>query len=232
VLCDPPDPCSLAALQKTGKNTFIVRWCEHEQNEREVHLPEIFAKCIRFSLMEDKFIEKIPPQFAQAILQEFHNDVEHKGKIYVLQGEFFLFYEPQKDYWGFLTPMTVPRVQGLASVNKDSIYYIAGTFGNQRNKLHLFVQATQGTVEEHIFRTRRKNSLYQSDDIADQWMKSMRPLIDCGALAAILSVPQLNSVLSVFRKDKQQCPAASSCTIQIHETGQRLDPAQANLPPE
>lgn len=38
------------------------------QNEREVHLPEIFAKCIRFPLMEDTFIEKIPSQkFAQAI---------------------------------------------------------------------------------------------------------------------------------------------------------------------
>lgn len=45
----------------------IVRWFEHEQTERKVHLPEIFAKCIRFPLMEDTFIEKIPPQFAQAI---------------------------------------------------------------------------------------------------------------------------------------------------------------------
>lgn len=123
-------------------------------------------------------------------------------------GEFFLFYEPQKDYWGFLTPMTVPRIQGLAAVYKDSIYYIAGTCGNHQrmftveaydielnkwtrkkdfpcdesinpylklvlfqNKLHLFVRATQVTVEEHVFRTSRKNSLYQYDDIADQWMK-------------------------------------------------------------
>ncbi|KAH0519304.1 Kelch repeat and BTB domain-containing protein 8 [Microtus ochrogaster] len=118
-----------------------------------------------------------------------------------------LFYEPQKDYWGFLTPMTVSRVQGLASVYKDSIYYIAGTCGNHQcvstveaydtelnkwackdspcdqprnpylkivlfqNKLPLIVQATQGTIEEHIFRTSRKNSLYRSDDIAGQWMK-------------------------------------------------------------
>ncbi|XP_003785561.2 kelch repeat and BTB domain-containing protein 8 [Otolemur garnettii] len=354
----------------------IIRWFEHEQNEREVHLPEIFAKCIRFPLMEDTFIEKIPPQFAQAIAKccvekgpsntngctqrlgmtasemiicfdaahkhsgkkqtvpcldivtgrvfklckppndlrevgilvspdndiyiaggyrpsssevsidhkaendfwmydhstnrwlpkpsllrarigcklvfccgkmyaiggrvyegdgrnslksvecydsrencwttvcampvamEFHNAVEYKEKIYVLQGEFFLFYEPQKDYWGFLTPMTVPRIQGLAAVYKDSIYYIAGTCGNHQrmftveaydielnkwtrkkdfpcdqsinpylklvlfqNKLHLFVRATQVTVEEHVFRTSRKNSLYQYDDIADQWMK-------------------------------------------------------------
>ncbi|XP_005860863.1 PREDICTED: kelch repeat and BTB domain-containing protein 8 isoform X3 [Myotis brandtii] len=368
----------------------IVRWFEYEQNEREVHLPEIFAKCIRFPLMEDTFIEKIPPQFAQAIAKsyvekgpsntngctqrlgmtasemiicfdaahkhsgkkqtvpcldivtgrvfklckppndlrevgilispdndiyiaggyrpsssevsidhkaendfwmydhstnrwlskpsllrarigcklvyccgkmyaiggrvyegdgrnslksvecydsrencwttvcampvamEFHNAVEYKEKIYVLQGrclsglvlhervagEFFLFYEPQKDYWGFLTPMTVPRIQGLAAVYKDSIYYIAGTCGNHQrmftveaydielnkwtrkkdfpcdesinpylklvlfqNKLHLFVRATQVTVEEHVFRTSRKNSLYQYDDITDQWMK-------------------------------------------------------------
>lgn len=47
----------------------IIRWFEHEQNEREVHLPEIFAKCIRFPLMEDAFIEKIPPRFAQAIVK-------------------------------------------------------------------------------------------------------------------------------------------------------------------
>nr|XP_020140943.1 kelch repeat and BTB domain-containing protein 8 isoform X1 [Microcebus murinus] len=354
----------------------IIRWFEHEQNEREVHLPEIFAKCIRFPLMEDTFIEKIPPRFAQAVSKccvekgpsntngcaqrlgmtasemiicfdaahkhsgkkqtvpcldivtgrvfklckppndlrevgilvspdndiyiaggyrpsssevsidhkaendfwmydhstnrwlpkpsllrarigcklvhccgkmyaiggrvyegdgrnslksvecydsrencwttvcampvamEFHNAVEYKEKIYVLQGEFFLFYEPQKDYWGFLTPMTVPRIQGLAAVYKDSIYYIAGTCGNHQrvftveaydielnkwtrkkdfpcdqsinpylklvlfqNKLHLFVRATQVTVEEHVFRTSRKNSLYQYDDVADQWMK-------------------------------------------------------------
>ncbi|KAM7325260.1 hypothetical protein ACRRTK_015513 [Alexandromys fortis] len=49
----------------------IIRWFEHEQNEREVHLPEIFAKCIRFPLMEDTFIEKIPPQFAQAITKSY-----------------------------------------------------------------------------------------------------------------------------------------------------------------
>ncbi|ELW47068.1 Kelch repeat and BTB domain-containing protein 8 [Tupaia chinensis] len=100
------------------------------------------------------------------------------------------------------------RIQGLAAVYKDSIYYIAGTCGNHQrmftveaydielnkwtrkkdfpcdqsinpylklvlfqNKLHLFVRATQVTVEEHVFRTSRKNSLYQYDDIADQWMK-------------------------------------------------------------
>ncbi|XP_014390722.1 PREDICTED: kelch repeat and BTB domain-containing protein 8 isoform X5 [Myotis brandtii] len=296
----------------------IVRWFEYEQNEREVHLPEIFAKCIRFPLMEDTFIEKIPPQFAQAIAKSYvekgpsntngctqrlgmtasemiicfdaahkhsgkkqtvpcldivtgrvfklckppndlrevgilispDNDIyiaggyrpsssevsiDHKAendfwmydhstnrwlskpsllrarigcKLVYCCGEFFLFYEPQKDYWGFLTPMTVPRIQGLAAVYKDSIYYIAGTCGNHQrmftveaydielnkwtrkkdfpcdesinpylklvlfqNKLHLFVRATQVTVEEHVFRTSRKNSLYQYDDITDQWMK-------------------------------------------------------------
>lgn len=128
--------------------------------------------------------------------------------LFLSLGEFFLFYEPQKDYWGFLTPMTVPRIQGLAAVYKNSIYYIAGTCGNHQrmftveaydielnkwtrkkdfpcdesinpylklvlfqNKLHLFVRATQVTVEEHVFRTSRKNSLYQYDDITDQWMK-------------------------------------------------------------
>ncbi|XP_075406025.1 kelch repeat and BTB domain-containing protein 8 isoform X1 [Tenrec ecaudatus] len=354
----------------------IIRWFEYEQNEREVHLPEIFAKCIRFPLMENTFKESIPPQFAQAIAKscvgkepfktngctqrlgmtasemiicfdaahkhsgkkqtvpcldiatgrvfklckppndlrevgilvspdndiyiaggyrpsssevsidhkaendfwmydhaanrwlpkppllrarigcklvycsgkmyaiggrvyegdgrnslksvecydsrencwrtvcampvamEFHNAVEYKEKIYVLQGEFFLFYEPQKDYWGFLTPMTVPRIQGLAAIYKNSIYYIAGTCGNHQRvftvevydielnkwtrkkdipcnqsinpyfklvlfqkKLHLFVRATQVTVEEHVFRTSRKNTLYLYDDVTDEWVE-------------------------------------------------------------
>lgn len=39
------------------------------------------------------------------------------------------------------------------------------------NKLHLFVRATQVVVEEHVFRTSRKNSLYQYDEESDQWMK-------------------------------------------------------------
>ncbi|XP_009089406.1 kelch repeat and BTB domain-containing protein 8 [Cinclus cinclus] len=354
----------------------IIRWFEHEQNKREVHLPEIFAKCIRMPLLDETFLEKIPPVFAQAmakscvqkgqpsangytqrlgmtasemiicfdaahkhsgkkqtvpcldsvtgrvfklckppndlrevgilvspdndiyiaggyrpsssevsidhraesdfwmydhsgnrwipkapllrarigcklvhccgklyaiggrvyegdgrnslksvecydsrencwtavcpmpVAMEFHSAVEYKDNIYVLQGEFFLCYDPQKDYWGFLTPMTVPRIQGLATVYNDSIYYIAGTCGNHqrmftveaydieqnkwtrkkdfpcdqsinpyiklvllKNKLHLFVRATQVTVEEHVFRTSRKNSLYQYDEVTDQWQK-------------------------------------------------------------
>ncbi|KAM6300860.1 LOW QUALITY PROTEIN: kelch repeat and BTB domain-containing protein 8 [Aegotheles albertisi] len=354
----------------------IIRWFEHEQNKREVHLPEIFAKCIRMPLLDETFLEKIPPMFAQAmakscvqkgqhsangytqrlgmtasemiicfdaahkhsgkkqtvpcldsvtgrvfklckppndlrevgilvspdndiyiaggyrpsssevsidhraesdfwmydhsgnrwipkapllrarigcklvhccgklyaiggrvyegdgrnslksvecydsrencwtavcpmpVAMEFHSAVEYKDNIYVLQGEFFLCYDPQKDYWGFLTPMTVPRIQGLATVYNDSIYYIAGTCGNHqrmftveaydieqnkwtrkkdfpcdqsinpyiklvllKNKLHLFVRATQVTVEEHVFRTSRKNSLYQYDEVTDQWQK-------------------------------------------------------------
>ncbi|XP_028575282.1 kelch repeat and BTB domain-containing protein 8 isoform X1 [Podarcis muralis] len=354
----------------------IIRWFEHEPNKREVHLPEIFAKCIRVPLLDEAFVEKIPPMFAQAIAQncvqkgessangytqrlgmtasemiicfdaahkhsgkkqtvpcldsvtgrvfklckppndlrevgilvspdndiyiaggyrpsssevsidhraesdfwmydhsgnrwipktpllrarigcklvhccgklyaiggrvyegdgrnslksvecydgrencwtavcpmpvamEFHNAVEYKDNIYVLQGEFFLCYDPRKDYWGFLTPMTVPRIQGLAAVYNNSIYYIAGTCGNHqrmftveaydielnkwtrkrdfpcdqsinpyiklvvlKNKLHLFVRATQVTVEEHVFRTSRKNSLYQYDEVTDQWQK-------------------------------------------------------------
>ncbi|XP_029456912.1 kelch repeat and BTB domain-containing protein 8 isoform X2 [Rhinatrema bivittatum] len=139
---------------------------------------------------------------------EFHSAVEYKDKIYILQGEVFLCYDPQQDYWGYLTPMTVPRIQGLGAVYKDSIYYIAGTCGNHqrvltveaynieqnkwtqkrdlpceqssnpyikllllKNKLHLFVRATQVSVEEHVFRTSRKNSLYQYDEVSDQWKK-------------------------------------------------------------
>lgn len=45
----------------------IIRWFEHEQNKREVHLPEIFAKCIRMPLLDETFLEKIPPVFAQAM---------------------------------------------------------------------------------------------------------------------------------------------------------------------
>ncbi|XP_027011649.1 kelch repeat and BTB domain-containing protein 8 isoform X2 [Tachysurus fulvidraco] len=37
--------------------------------------------------------------------------------------------------------------------------------------LHLFVRATQVTVEEHVFRTSRKNSLYQYDEQDDSWSK-------------------------------------------------------------
>lgn len=39
------------------------------------------------------------------------------------------------------------------------------------DQLHLFVRATQVTVEEHVFRTSRKNSLYQYDEDSDQWRK-------------------------------------------------------------
>ncbi|XP_066526614.1 kelch repeat and BTB domain-containing protein 8 [Hoplias malabaricus] len=38
-------------------------------------------------------------------------------------------------------------------------------------RLHLFVRATQVMVEEHVFRTSRKNSLYQYDEEADRWTK-------------------------------------------------------------
>lgn len=123
-------------------------------------------------------------------------------------GEVFLCYDPHKDYWGYRTPMTVPRSQGMAAVYKDSIYYVAGTRGNHqrvltveaydieqnkwirkkdlpcdqssnpyikllllKNKLHLFVRATQVSVEELVFRTSRKNSLYQYDEVVDQWRK-------------------------------------------------------------
>ncbi|XP_028303445.1 kelch repeat and BTB domain-containing protein 8 [Gouania willdenowi] len=40
-----------------------------------------------------------------------------------------------------------------------------------QGKLHLFVRATQVMVEEHVFRTSRKNSLYQYDDDTDAWTK-------------------------------------------------------------
>ncbi|XP_046881871.1 kelch repeat and BTB domain-containing protein 8 [Hypomesus transpacificus] len=38
-------------------------------------------------------------------------------------------------------------------------------------RLHLFVRATQVMVEEHVFRTSRKNCLFQYDDEADSWTK-------------------------------------------------------------
>lgn len=40
-----------------------------------------------------------------------------------------------------------------------------------QGRLNLFVRATQVMVEEHVFRTSRKNSLYQYDDEADHWTK-------------------------------------------------------------
>ncbi|XP_069592655.1 kelch repeat and BTB domain-containing protein 8 [Ranitomeya imitator] len=353
----------------------IISWFEHDQAEREMHLPEIFAKCVRMPLMEEQFVEKIPPMFAQAmpknhiekgkisanccnrrlgmtasemvicfeaaskhsgkkqtvpcldtltgkvyklckppgdlrevgilvtpdnelyiaggykpsnndvcidhraesdfwlydhsnnrwlakapllrarigcklvhccgkqyaiggrvyegdgrnplksvecydvrdncwtavslmpVAMEFHSAVEYEDKIYILQGDVFLCYDPPKDYWCHLTPMTVPRVQGMAAVYKDSIYYVAGIRANHRvltveaydiqqnswtikkdlpceqssnpyikllvlkGKLHLFVRATQVSVEEFVFRTSRKNSLYQYDEAADSWKK-------------------------------------------------------------
>ncbi|XP_006002098.1 kelch repeat and BTB domain-containing protein 8 isoform X2 [Latimeria chalumnae] len=142
------------------------------------------------------------------VAMEFHSAVEYKDHIYVLQGECFLWYDPHTEYWGHLTPMTVPRIQGLAAVYNSSIYYVAGTYGNHQRtfiveaydiekntwnrkkdlpfdqssnpyiqlvflheKLHLFVRATQVTVEELVFRTSRKNSLYQYDEDLDQWIK-------------------------------------------------------------
>ncbi|XP_060691187.1 kelch repeat and BTB domain-containing protein 8 isoform X3 [Hemiscyllium ocellatum] len=142
------------------------------------------------------------------VAMEFHAAVEYQDNIYVLQGEFFLCYNPLKDYWGCLTPMSVPRSQGLSAVCKGSIYYVAGickahqrmltveSYDIQLNKwvqkkdlpldqstnpyiklfllldkLHLFVRATQVVVEEHVFRTSRKNSLYQYDEESDEWKK-------------------------------------------------------------
>ncbi|MGH0178816.1 UNVERIFIED_CONTAM: hypothetical protein FKN15_078517 [Acipenser sinensis] len=142
------------------------------------------------------------------VAMEFHSAVEYKDHIYVLQGEYFFCYDPHKDYWGHLPPMTVPRTQGLAALYKNSIYYIAGICRNHQrtftvetydieqnawtrkkdlpfdqaaspyikliilhDQLHLFVRATQVTVEEHVFRTSRKNSLYQYDEDSDQWRK-------------------------------------------------------------
>lgn len=162
------------------------------------------------NVLESEIYRKLCPLIFRGCSFTYNQkpNIKYTYSCFLFLGEFFLFYEPQKDYWGFLTPMTVPRIQGLAAVYKDSIYYIAGTCGNHQrmftveaydielnkwtrkkdfpcdqsinpylklvlfqNKLHLFVRATQVTVEEHVFRTSRKNSLYQYDDIADQWMK-------------------------------------------------------------
>ncbi|KAG7493606.1 kelch repeat and BTB domain-containing protein 8 [Solea senegalensis] len=142
------------------------------------------------------------------VAMEFHSAVEYRDRIYVLQGEYFFCYDPRKDYWSHLPPMSVPRSQGLAALHKNCIYYIAGICRNHQRtftvevydieknawcrkrdlpfdhatspyikamllqgKLHLFVRATQVMVEEHVFRTSRKNSLYQYDDKADLWTK-------------------------------------------------------------
>ncbi|XP_075039505.1 kelch repeat and BTB domain-containing protein 8 [Mixophyes fleayi] len=54
----------------------IICWFEHDQAEREMDLPEIFAKCIRMPLMEEEFVENIPPRFEQALPK----DHTQKGK--------------------------------------------------------------------------------------------------------------------------------------------------------
>ncbi|XP_028855221.1 kelch repeat and BTB domain-containing protein 8 isoform X1 [Denticeps clupeoides] len=142
------------------------------------------------------------------VAMEFHSAVEHKDRIYILQGEHFFCFDPRKDYWGHLAPMNVPRSQGLAALHRSCIYYIAGICRNHQRtftveaydieqnawsckrdlpfdqaaspyikalllqgRLHLFVRATQVMVEEHVFRTSRKNSLYQYDEQADRWTK-------------------------------------------------------------
>ncbi|XP_010793574.1 kelch repeat and BTB domain-containing protein 8 [Notothenia coriiceps] len=149
---------------------------------------------------------------AMPAAMEFHSAVEYRDRIYVLQGEYFFCFDPRKDYWSHLAPMSVPRSQGLAALHKNCIYYIAGICKNHQRtftvevydiekstwsrkkdlpfdqatspyikamllqgRLHLFVRATQVMVEEHVFRTSRKNSLYQyhddDDDEADAWTK-------------------------------------------------------------
>lgn len=55
---------------------------------------------------------------------ECHNAVEHREKIYVLQGNFAPSMSLKKTTGDVWPPMTVPRIQGLAAVYKDSIYYI------------------------------------------------------------------------------------------------------------
>ncbi|XP_072276894.1 kelch repeat and BTB domain-containing protein 8 [Pyxicephalus adspersus] len=66
------------------------------------------------------------------VAMEFHSAVAHKDKIYVLEGDIFLCFDPLRDYWCFLTPMNTPRIQGMAAVYNNSIYYVAGIRGNQR----------------------------------------------------------------------------------------------------
>uniref|UniRef100_A0A8C9WRF9 Kelch repeat and BTB (POZ) domain containing 8 n=1 Tax=Scleropages formosus TaxID=113540 RepID=A0A8C9WRF9_SCLFO len=47
----------------------IVRWLEHDRPQRESHLSEVFAKCIRLPLLDEAFLENIPPSFGQALAQ-------------------------------------------------------------------------------------------------------------------------------------------------------------------
>ncbi|KAK7916748.1 hypothetical protein WMY93_012509 [Mugilogobius chulae] len=116
------------------------------------------------------------------VAMEFHSAVEYKDRIYVLQGEYFFYFDPRKDYWSHLPSMCRTFTVEVYDIEKNSWSrkrdlpfdqatspYIKAML--LQGKLHLFVRATQVMVEKHVFRTSRKNSLYQYDDEADAWTK-------------------------------------------------------------
>lgn len=45
----------------------IVRWLEHDLSGRETHLAEVFSQCIRLPLLDEAFLNRIPPPFACAL---------------------------------------------------------------------------------------------------------------------------------------------------------------------
>ncbi|XP_061076720.1 kelch repeat and BTB domain-containing protein 8 [Conger conger] len=92
----------------------------------------------------------------------------HKGSIYYIAGicrnhqRTFTMeaYDIEQNAW--TRKKDLPFDQATSPYIKVLLLY---------GKLHLFVRATQVTVEEHVFRTSRKNSLYQYHEEADQWTK-------------------------------------------------------------
>ncbi|XP_028680871.1 kelch repeat and BTB domain-containing protein 8 [Erpetoichthys calabaricus] len=48
----------------------IIRWFEYDRDKREMYLAEVVAKCIRLPLLDEAFLKKIPPTFAQALARD------------------------------------------------------------------------------------------------------------------------------------------------------------------
>lgn len=57
----------------------IIHWLENDREKREMHLSEVFAKCIRLPLLEEAFLKKIPPNFAQALAMDWMDKGKSSG---------------------------------------------------------------------------------------------------------------------------------------------------------